>query len=193
MQRYAFIFILAGFTLLFSGCGTKQSSETFLREDIDLDLVTRVAVLPFENYTKEQYIDERVRDVSITQVLALGIADVVDKGIVDSVMREEVIEPGKPIDLVNLKRLGQRLNVQAFLLGSVDEANEIRKGSLTFPELALTMRLVDASGSIVLWQASGRRSGETLMGRIFGIAPKDQFYVTLKLTKKLLSSIPSKR
>jgi hypothetical protein len=162
---------------------------SYNREDVDLGLVNRVAVLPFANNTKDRYAAERVRDVVITQVLALGIADVVDKGIVDSVMREEAIDTNGPIDLINLKRLGQRLNVQAFILGTVDEAGAVRRGSLSFPEMALTLRLVDSKASIVLWQASGRRTTESLMGRLFGIAPGDNFHNTLYLARDMLATI----
>lgn len=174
-----------------AGCGLSRSNVSYNREDVDLSLVTRVAVLPFANNSKDRYAAERVRDVAITQILALGIADVVDKGIVDSVMREEAIEPNRPIDLINLKRLGQRLNVQAFLMGTIDEAGEIRRGSLSFPELAMTLRLVDAKASIVLWQASGRRTTESWAGRLLGIAPGDSFHNTLYLTRDLLSTMAS--
>jgi len=190
MRRISIVIVLC-LAVGLAGCGLSRSNVSYNREDVDLSLVNRVAVLPFINNTKDRFAAERVRDVAITQILALGIADVVDKGIVDSVMREEAIDPNLPIDLINLKRLGQRLNVQAFLLGTIDEASEIRRGSLSFPELALTLRLVDSKASIVLWQASGRRTTESWLGRLFGIAPGDSFHNTLYLTRDLLNTMAS--
>ncbi len=190
MRRLTIVFVLC-LAVGVTGCGLRSSRVSYNREDVDLGLVSRVAVLPFANNSKDQFAAERVRDVVITQVLALGIADVVDKGIVDSVMREEAIEPNRPIDLINLKRLGQRLNVQAFVIGTIDEAEEIRRGSLSFPELAMTIRLVDSRASMVLWQASGRRTSETWAGRLFGLAPGDSFHNTLYLTRDLLKTLSS--
>jgi len=190
MRRSTFVFVLC-LAVAFTGCGLSRSRVNYNREDVDLGMITRVAVLPFANNSKDQFAAERVRDVAITQILALGIADVVDKGIVDSVMREEAIEPNRPIDLINLKRLGQRLNVQAFVLGTIDEAEDVRRGSLSFPELALTLRLVDSRASVVLWQASGRRTSETWAGRLFGLAPGDSFHNTLYLVRDLFKTLSS--
>ena len=153
------------------------------------DVVTRVAVLPFLNHTTDQYIHQRIRNVAITQLLANGVADVVDRGIVDSVLFEEVIDPSQPIDLINLKRLGQRLNVQAFLLGNVDMVSRKRSGSVGYPQMALTLRLVEAQSASILWQSSGHWTSESLLGKIFGIAPTDSYHVNLKLLGRMMKSL----
>lgn len=175
-----------------AGCGGKSSSESFLRQDVELGYVNRIAVVPFENHTKDEFAAERARNVTITQVLAMGLFDVVDKGLVDSALREEAIEPGVPLDKPTLKRLGQRLNVQALMLGAVDQAEEGRKGSFAFPEVSLTLRLVEAQAAMILWQASGHNSGYTLWGRLFGLAPRDAFRISLELVRDLLSTLPER-
>lgn len=179
-------------TMICAGCSGKSTSESFLRQDVDLSFVTRIAVLPLENNTDEKFADDRVRNVTITQVLALGLFDVIDKGLVDSVLNDEAIDKNTPIDPQSLKRLGKRLNAQAFLLGSVDQSGESRKGTMAFPETSITLRLVDANTSTILWQASGHRSGDSTMGRLFGLSPDDAFQVTTKLTRELLSTLPVK-
>lgn len=186
MQKLA----LVGFMILFGtlvGCGGKYTSDEFSREDVDFSIISKVAVLPFSNNTDDIHAAQRVRNVSITQLLAHGIADVVDRGIVDSVLYEEVIDPNQPIDLINLKRLGQRLNVQAFLMGSVDIVESKRLGD--YPQLALTLRLVEAQSGAILWQSSGHWSSESLVGKILGIAPTDSFHVNLKLLDRMMRSL----
>ncbi|MBU0481025.1 MAG: penicillin-binding protein activator LpoB [Proteobacteria bacterium] len=192
MRRFSLVCCLVLVGILVCGCSGRFTYEEFLREDVDLSAVTRIAVLPFRNYTKEEFVQERVRNVAITQLLALGVADVVDRGIVDSVMAEEVIDPNSSVDLVNLKRLGQRLNVQAFLLGSIDLIDNRQGASTAYPQLAVTLRLVDAQASLVIWQSSGRWTSETVAGRIFGSAPTDSFHITLKLLGKMLKSLGNK-
>lgn len=171
------------------GCSGKFNSDHFVRDDVDFAAVQRVAVLPFQNYTTDKFAHQRTRNIAITQLLALEVADVVDRGIVDSVMAEEVIDPNQSIDIINLKRLGQRLNVQAFLLGSVDLVANKKGGGTSFPQMGLTLRLVEAQSSIVIWQSSGRWTSETLVGRIFGVAPDDSFHVTIKLIRNMLKSL----
>jgi TolB-like protein len=180
------------FFLLTSGCGGKFDSKEYLRENVDMTAISRIAVMPFQNFTSDQYVAERTRDIATTQLLASGIADVVDRGLVDSVMAEEVIDPRLPIDQINMKRLGQRLNVQAFLLGGVDLAGEKRTGSMAYPVLGVTMRLVDAQAGVVIWQSSGRWTSETVIGRILGTTPTDDFHVTLELLHRMLRSLAGK-
>jgi len=186
---------LVAISLLFlmtSGCGGKFDSKDYLRENVDMAAISRIAVLPFQNFTSDQFVAERTRDIATTQLLALGIADVVDRGLVDSVMTEEVIDPKLAIDQINMKRLGQRLNAQAFLLGTIDLAGEKRSGAIAYPVLGVTLRLVDAQAGMVIWQSSGRWTSETVSGRIFGLSPTDDFHVSLALLNRMLRSLAGK-
>jgi hypothetical protein len=177
--------------LTLNGCSSKSISESFLREDVDFGFVQQVAVLPFENNSSSRFAAERSRDITITQVLAWGLYDVIEKGLVDNVMYEEAIDPGSPIDPLALKRIGQRLKVQAFLVGTLDMAGTAKVGSYTYPEMALTLRLLEADSGMILWQASGNYTGESFIGRLLGVKPGDEYQITLKLIRKLLSSAPA--
>ncbi len=178
--------------LAVTGCGGRFDSEYYMRDNVDMGAITRIAVMPFQNFTSDQFVADRTRDVATTQLLSLGIADVVDRGLIDSVMAEEVIDPKLPIDQINMKRLGQRLNVQAFLLGSIDMAGEKRTGTVAYPVLGVTLRLVDAQAGLVIWQGSGRWTSETVTGRILGTKPTDDFHVSLELLKRMLRSLSGK-
>ncbi len=191
MRRGFLVTFLAVIIFSLYGCGSKTASDYFVRQDVELGFIKKIAVLPFQNNTKDEFAGERTREIVITQVLAMGLFDVVDKGIVDSVLKEEAVEPGTPIDKLTLKRLGQRLNVQAFLLGSVDQAGESRRGSFSYPELSLALRLVEAKSALVLWRASGHGSGYSTWGRLFGLAPNDSYQVTVDVVKRMLSTIPA--
>ncbi len=172
-----------------AGCGSKATSDSFIREDVDLGYIQRIAVLPLENYSDDQYAAKRVRNVINTQILAMGLFDTAEQGLVDSVLLREAIEQNTPIDQLTLKRLGQRLKVQAFIMGAVDQAGDVRRGANTFPEIAMTLRLLEAESGRILWQASGYRNGESLSRRLFGMAAIDSYQVALKLTRDLLSSL----
>lgn len=173
-----------------TGCTTRNNIRSFLREEVDLGYVQHIAVLPFANPAKDDGAAARARDLTITQVLSQNLFDVVDKGLVDSALHEEALTPNKAIDTLTLKRLSQRLNVEAFLLGSVDHAAVNRLGASSFQEISLTMRLIDAKTGLVLWQASGNGSGYSVIDRLFGLNPSDSFSVTMDLIDELLASVP---
>lgn len=179
---------------LVAGCGSKSTQESFLRDEVDLTSITRVAVVPFENNSKEPFAPERVRGIAITEILARGLFDVVDKGLVDSALREEAVDLSKgPMDPGAMKRLGQRLNVQAFLMGSIDQAGEVQRGPNSYPALAMTLRLIDTQAGMIFWQASGSQTGDSLRKRLFGLGSEDEFKVALRLLRQLLATISSER
>ncbi|MBI5557135.1 MAG: hypothetical protein HY885_05810 [Deltaproteobacteria bacterium] len=178
--------------LTLSGCGGK-TTISFMREDVTLDFVNRVCVLPLQNNTDQKYAAELARDVISSQILAMNVFDVVDKGIVDSILYEEAVDPGAAVSQLMLSRLGQRLNVQSIIVGSVDLAGDKRIGSLLVPEMSLTLRLIETKSGLVLWQASGHRAGDSMLGRLFGVVPDDTYKVTVKLVQELLSTIPQKQ
>jgi len=173
------------------GCaGTDSVQQTFVRENVDLGYITRVAVLPFENNTQDDFAAQRIRDITATRILAMGIFDVVDRGVVDSGLREMAIDKDTPLDVPVVKRLGQRLGVQAFVYGTVNSIGENRQGSFTYPQVALTLELIDSESAQVLWRNSDTNSGYSLADRLFGLAPLDAFQITVNLLNSMLATIP---
>jgi TolB-like protein len=171
------------------GCGSrKNADQTFMRE-VSLAYIQTIAVLPFESLAGGEGPTQRVREITMTQVLASGLFDVVDKGRVDSALRAEAIDQKTPIEAATMKRLGQRLGVQAFMMGSVEQTADARTGAAVYPEIFLTLRLVDSEAGTVLWQASSRGSGYSLTDRLFGLTSKNSFEVTLELVSQMLRSI----
>ncbi len=185
------VWALAAIIILsLSGCAAPQSESTFVRKKIDLRYVKKVAVLPFTNNTGDKFAAQRIRDITTTQILSMGIFDVVDKGVVDSALREMAIGKDKPMGTPILKRLGQRLGVQAFIDGTINDIGSNKSGPFSYPEVSLTLKLIDSNSSEVLWQSSAHRNGYSIWERLFGLSPQDSFQLALSLTKDMLATIP---
>lgn len=176
-------------TLYVGGCGNKiPDSTVFVREGLDLNYVDRVAVLPFDNLTIDQYAGKRVRDMTLTEAMSSGKFDVVEQGVVDAVLREMALSDEVPIDAPVLKILGKRLGVNAFISGTV---NSIRSGgsSYQYPEVSITLYLVDIETAEVLWRSTAYKNGYSLWNRLFDLDPQDDFEITLLLIQEMLGSI----
>ncbi len=191
MRKLVFYGCLAFLVLMLTGCGSRTVSKSFVRDEVDFGFIQRIAVIPFENNSADTYAAERARDATITQVLELGLFDTVEKVLVDNVLYEEGVEKNTPIDPLTLKRIGQRLDTQAVILGTIDLAGIGRIGSSNYPEMALTLRLIEVNSGLILWQASGNLSGESFGRRLFGLKADDPYLVTLKLTRALLKTAPA--
>ncbi len=178
-------------TLLSSyGCGQRASTQTFLREGVDLNFITRVAILPFENNTKDEFAAARIRDITATQIMAKGIFDLVDKGVVDNALQEMGIDRNSPLDVPIVKQLSQRLNVQGLVLGTVNNIGENRQGSFSYPEISVSLQLLDGESALILWRASDTLNGYSLTDRLFGLDPMDAFQITVELLDNILLTIP---
>ena len=167
------------------GCssGTPQT-VSFTRENANLELIQIIAVLPFEGGGRAA----RIREFTVTQLLATDVFDVVDKGRVDIFLGQEGLSPGAPLDVFTIRRLGEALEVEAVLLGSVEQLGQSR-GSSNFTEIIMTLRLIECETGQLLWQSSGKGSGYSLSDRLFGFAPKDIFEVTLELLDELFATM----
>ncbi len=176
-------------TLFVSGCGSKEPDSTvFLREGLDLNYVERIAVLPFDNLTIDQFAGKRVRDLAFTEALASGMFDIAEQGVVDAVLREMALSADSPIDAPVLKILGKRLGVNAFLSGTV---NNIKGGGsgYNYPEVSLTLYLIDIETAEVLWRSTAYKNGYSIWNRLFDLDPLDEFEITLLLLQEMLASI----
>ena len=178
MSKNIVAIILLGLLLSLPGCYSAGAPpiESYVRENTNVMLIRTIAVLPFEGSGRTA----RIRELTITQLLANNMFDVVDKGLVDKFMQQEAIQGGAPLDIFTLRRIGESLDVKAVMLGSVEEVTNSR-GSASYDEITMTLRIVECETGQILWQASGMRSGYSTADRLFGMAPKDRFQVTLDL------------
>jgi TolB-like protein len=189
ITRKLAVFLIGLMLFPLFGCAGTTVPQVFMRPEFNKEYVNKVAVLPFEDIANNPTMARRCRQITITQILASGLFEVVDKMQVDSVLKQEAIQFDTPINASTLRRLGQLLDVQAFLVGSLDEAGYIHKGAADYLDISMTMRLLDAESGLVLWQASGRNSGYSWWDRLFGVGGKDSFQVTQELVRDLLRTI----
>lgn len=188
MGKWFLLFLII--FLAFTGCGvTGSSPDSYLREEVDFASVRNIAVLPFQNNSEDDYAPVRTRNIVLTQVLTMGLFDVVEKDLVDSALREELVSLDAEIDAFATKRIGARLKVQAVLLGTVDIAGESKVGGTVAPEVGLTLRLLETNSGMILWQASGYNSAESLANRLLGIRGDTTYEITVKLVRSLLRTL----
>ena len=180
--------MLVGFlVLLISGCAAKR--DFFLDENVEINLLQRIAVLPFVNNTQTKFVENRLRDVVTTEILSLGIFDIVADGDIRRFLKDEVSGNPDAVDTKVARKMGRELGVEAFMTGAVDNYNENRNGSYTYPVVAVTLRLLDVRNNKIIWQASASESGYGTWSRVFGFASDDFNQVSFRLAQKVLATL----
>lgn len=163
------IFVFAGM-LLFFGCAGPMS---YIHPTADLTHIKTVAIVPLKNLTDEKGAEGKVMNVVAAEVLRRGVFDVVEFGEVDKVLREEGVQKTEGVISKSVaERAGKQLNVQAFIAGSVAEYGVSRTGGSSYPEVSLSLKLIDAKSYKILWEATHSIKGATILDRLFGIGKK---------------------
>lgn len=179
-SKYGFLLLLS--IVFFSGCGGPLS---YIHPTADLTYIKTVAIVPFENLTQQKGAEGKVMNVVATEVLKRGVFDVVESGEVVKVLKEEGFKSPGSISKRVAERAAKRLNVQAFIIGSVEEYGVSRTGGSSYPEVSVSIKLLDAKSYTILWEASHSVKGTTVLDRLFGISKKS----TSDLAKELVDDM----
>lgn len=187
MRKYTLLLTVLAVMGVACGC---SSSRHYAAEALELGYVKRIVVLPFENHTDIKFAEERFRDVITTEILSRGLFDIVEKGEAQRFLREELVrKEQETLDSAAAQRLGQELNVEAYLAGAVQDFAEKQNGTYTYPLVSATLRLVDVKTGQIVWQASGSESGYRTLDRLFGFVGEDTNHVSFRLAERLLKTL----
>lgn len=159
------VLIALCFLLIFiCGCG---GPEHYIRPKTDISNIKRVAVLPMENFTSDEYAGEKVRRVVITELLSRGI-DVIEPGEVTVVLRESNIRSLGSIKITDIQNIGKTLGVEAVMMGSVEAFGISRGISATYPEVTIHLVLFETSSGNIIWSVRHTEGGASFWTRHFG-------------------------
>ncbi|MBI5182767.1 MAG: hypothetical protein HY999_00160 [Nitrospinae bacterium] len=169
--------------------------RNYLNPSANFQYIKRIAVLPFNNLTDEKFAGERVRSIVIIELLSRGIFDIVEMGEIATTLKGVYEEWGYregelvPVDKEIAKRLGERLDVQAIILGSVEEYGISRSGTGSTPIISLSLRMIDTNSGEILWQASCNKRGGSYIGRLFGLDEMTMSNLTMEVAKKIIDTL----
>ncbi|HLE08615.1 MAG TPA: hypothetical protein VI914_03165 [Thermodesulfobacteriota bacterium] len=181
--------ILVAIVLIVTGCTGEV--VRYINPEANFSYIKKVAVLPFNNLSDDRFAGEKVRSAITVDLLSRGIFDVVEQGEVNKiaslVLRAAGAEEGMvtELDRETLKLLGERLGVQAVVLGSVDEYVGRREEGL----VAISVRMLDTSSGIILWQAKASTSSASLWRKILGLEGLDTGTLTRRVVKTAFDTL----
>jgi len=164
--RYLSFCLILLFFLFSLGC---KGPMTYINPSVDFSYIKRVAVAPIINLTNDKFAGEKVRNVVATEILRRGGFDVVEFGEVSKVLREEGLKQGNLIGKQLAARSGKRLNIEAMIIGSVMQYGVSNIGGSSFPEVSISLKLVDVNSYTILWEATHNIKGANILDQLFGI------------------------
>ncbi len=189
MRSLKYLFTLSIVFLLISGCGGKGTPSFYINQDIDFSFIKRVAVLPFENFTSDKFAGDAVRQVVISELLASGLVDVVCPGDVNAAIDSLKIKTGSSPNAEQIKSIGKTLKVQAVIIGAVNKYGEIREGSISLPEVSLTLMMADAGSGSIIWSVTKAKVGGGFWAKHFGARADTMSETVLKVVREAIKTL----
>ena len=171
--------------------GCASSTVRYINPDANFSYIKKVAVLPFNNLTADRYAGEKIRSIVTVDILSRGVFDVLEQGEVSkalgAVLRAAGVSEGMVLDpdKDTLKLLGEKLGAQAVIMGSVDEY----EGQSGAAVVSISMRMLDTSSGIILWQANSSVSGRSVFRKIIGIEEVDRTLLTRKAVGRAIDTL----
>ena len=154
--------------LVLSACASRSGLGIYHDQNFDLSSVHVVAVMPFENLTKEPVASSRVRDVFMNMLLSAGAVYVLPPGEVARGITRAGIEKGTAPSSEETVKLGGILKADAVITGVVKEYGELRASTTSANVVSLSVQMIETQTGKVVWTASSTKGGITASDRLFG-------------------------
>jgi curli biogenesis system outer membrane secretion channel CsgG len=183
-------FIITGlllWSLSVIGCATKP--RIYINPNTNFGFIKRVAVLPFENLSPDRFADKKVRDVFITALLSTEVIDVPELGEVFQILESQGVAKPQDVTTEVAKAVGQVMGVQGLILGTVEEYTINRTAAGSFPEIALTLRMLDTKTGNIIWSVSHTEKGGRILPTIFGFGESTMSEATAKAAKRIVDTL----
>lgn len=183
--------------VVFSTFGCSSGSLKYRNYQADTSYIAKVAVLPFNNLSNDNYASERVRTMFIVDLMSRNRWEVVEQGevskVLGQILRASGAIEGGVIEVNNetLKLLGERLGVQAVIVGSVNEYITSSSGSSgSMGEISVASKMLDAASGVVLWQSISTVSAGSALRNFLGLRNPNRSVITKKAVHKSLNTLP---
>jgi hypothetical protein len=161
--------LLCSFALLFfTSCAPKITTTVYRDPAMDFGAIQTVAVLPFQNLSRDSTGADRVRDVFINGLLSTGAVYVVPVGeVARGIIRTEIQTPVTPSP-EEVTKLANNIKVQAIIAGVVREYGEVRSGSSSAGVISMSVQMLEGQTGKTVWTASSTKGGIDVWDRLFG-------------------------
>lgn len=161
----------------------------FVHQEYNFAFIERVAVIPFENLSKDQGAGARVTRLFVGELLSAEAFDIVEPGEVSRALMKYSLVRTADLTREQVVEIGKELGVQALFLGSVNESETTRAGGANVSMVTLTVRLLETEEGTTIWSATNTSGGRGFWSSLFGTGEKSKTEVTRNCIKKTLNTL----
>jgi len=160
--------VLSSLIIFLFGCAPGSSLTHYHDPQMDFAAVRTIAVMPFQNFSRDQMAGERVRDVFANSLLSTGAVYVIPAGEVSrGIARAGILNPANP-STEEIEKFAGIIKVDALITGTVTEYGEVRSGNTSANVVSMNVQMIEIQSRRIVWTASATRGGISIWDRLFG-------------------------
>ncbi len=181
--------VVSSIIVFLLGCAPSSSLTYYHEPNMDFAAVRSVAVMPFENLSRESKAGERVRDVFANSLLSTGAVYVIPSGEVSrGIARAGILNPAVP-SMEEIGKFARIIRVDAVITGTVTEYGVVRSGSASANVISMNVQMIEVQALRIVWTASATKGGISIWDRLFGSGGKPMNDVTMKAVIDVLNKL----
>ncbi len=181
--------VVSSIIVFLLGCAPSSSLTYYHEPNMDFAAVRSVAVMPFENLSRESKAGERVRDVFANSLLSTGAVYVIPSGEVSrGIARAGILNPAVP-SMEEIGKFARIIRVDAVITGTVTEYGVVRSGSASANVISMNVQMIEVQTLRIVWTASATKGGISIWDRLFGSGGKPMNDVTMKAVIDVLNKL----
>jgi len=176
------IALAMGMLLSLSGCSAK-APRGYFKPGVTISQIKSLAVLSFDNISGYPDAGKKAVNLFLTELARTELFEIAEMGEVEKTLRSLRVRTTAELDLSKRQNLGEQLNVQVVIVGSVDEYELRQEGGRTVPVVAISARMLQVQTGDILWAVSHIHDGndwETVFGfgRIISLSRLAQIVIS---------------
>ncbi|MBI4699515.1 MAG: DUF799 family lipoprotein [Nitrospirae bacterium] len=186
-EKNIFKIILLLFIVFLMSCATAKDTS-YHDPNMDFAAIKTVAVMPFENFSRDNLAADRVRDVFINMLLSTGEVYVIPTGEVSrGVVLVGITNPSAPSAEEIVKFTGI-VKADAVITGAVKEYETVRSGTTSANVISMSLIMLEARTGKIVWTASSTKGGINTLDRLFGGGGEPMNDITEKAVNELINT-----
>ena len=160
----------------------------FVNPDFNFSFVEKVAVLSFENFSGDQQSGVRATRLLITELLSSGAVDVLEPGEVQAAFNR-LPGAGNPPSAEQIVTLGKDLGVQAVILGSINQSETVRSGTVSIPVVTIDVHMVETETGSTVWAVTHTEKGGGFGARFLGTGNEPISQTTRRCVRRIVKKL----
>lgn len=181
--------VLSSLVIFLFACAPGSSLTYYHDPQMDFAAIRSVAVMPFENLSRESQAGERVRDVFANSLLSTGAVYVIPAGEVSrGIARAGILNPAVPSG-EEIAKFAGIIKVDAVITGTVTEYGAVTSGNATANVVSMNVQMIEIQSQRIVWTASATEGGISIWDRLFGAGGKPLNDVTMKAVTDVIDKL----